>query len=146
MSAQILGAMCASGVAYANYKSAIDHLEGGRHLQTVSGYSETATAGIFSTYPAEFVTKTGQDFSELIANTLLMFLMYALKDDGNIGAGNLAPLGLFFIITGTGGKLGLPISSQLMHLFICILDIGSPVASSTHALATGSFCSVRISY
>jgi len=45
-------------------------------------------------------------FSEFIASTLLMFLIYALKDDGNIGAGNLTPLGLFFIIFGIGCAWG----------------------------------------
>ena len=99
---------CASGVVYANYKSAIDVFEGGRHLRTVPGYSETATAGIFCTYPAEFMTKTGQFFSEFIASALLMFLIYALKDDGNIGAGPLTPLGLFFVIFGIGGELLFP--------------------------------------
>ena len=54
---------------------------------------------------AEFMTKTGQFFSEFIASTLLMFLIYALKDDANIGAGPLTPLGLFFIIFGIGGEL-----------------------------------------
>ena len=49
------------------------------------------------------MTKTGQFFSEFIASALLMFLIYALKDDGNIGAGPLTPLGLFFIIFGIGG-------------------------------------------
>ena len=48
------------------------------------------------------MTKTGQFFSEFIASTLLMFLIYALKDDGNIGGGNLVPLGLFFVIFGIG--------------------------------------------
>jgi aquaglyceroporin related protein, other eukaryote len=48
------------------------------------------------------MTKTGQFFSEFIASTLLMFLIYALKDDGNIGAGNLTPLGLFFVIFAIG--------------------------------------------
>lgn len=41
-------------------------------------------------------------FSEFIASTILMFCIYALKDDGNIGAGPLTPLGLFFIIFGIG--------------------------------------------
>jgi Major intrinsic protein len=58
---------------------------------------------IFCTYPAEFMTKTGQFFSEFIASALLMFLIYALKDDGNIGAGPLTPLALFFVIFGIGG-------------------------------------------
>lgn len=104
--AQVLGAFVASGVVYANYKSAIDVYEGGSHIRTVPGYSETATAGIFCTYPAPFMTKTGQFFSEFIASSLLMFLIYALKDDGNIGAGPLTPLGLFFIIFGIGACFG----------------------------------------
>lgn len=102
--AQVLGAMCASGVVYANYKSAIDVFEGGAGIRTVGGL--TSSAGIFCTYPQPFMTKTGQFFSEFVASTLLMFLIYALKDDGNIGAGNLTPLGLFFVIFGIGACFG----------------------------------------
>ena len=104
MLAQILGAMTASAVVYANYKSAIDVFEGGPNIRTVG--TNTSTAGIFCTYPAAFMTKTGQFFSEFIASTLLMFLIYVLKDDGNLGAGNLTPLGLFFIIFGIGACFG----------------------------------------
>lgn len=106
MLAQVLGAMVASGVVYANYRSAIIQYEGSADLLTVPGYSENATAGIFCTYPAPFMTKTGQFFSEFIASTILMFCIYALKDDGNIGAGNLTPLGLFFVIFGIGACFG----------------------------------------
>jgi aquaglyceroporin related protein len=35
-----------------------------------------------------------------------MFMIYALKDDGNIGAGALTPLGLFFVIFGIGACFG----------------------------------------
>ncbi|KAJ9627383.1 glycerol channel [Knufia peltigerae] len=104
MLAQLLGAMTASAVVYANYKSAIDTFEGGAGIRTVTG--ENATAGIFCTYPAAFMTRTGMFFSEFIASTLLMFLIYALKDDGNIGAGPLTPLGLFFVIFGIGACFG----------------------------------------
>lgn len=103
MLAQVLGAMAASAVVYANYKSAFDAFEGG-NFRTVSG--PNATAGIFCTYPQPFMTKTGQFFSEFIASTLLMFLIYALKDEGNIGAGPLTPLGLFFVIFGIGCAWG----------------------------------------
>ena len=106
MLAQILGAMCAAAVVYGNYKSAIDVFEGGAGIRTVPGFSETATAGIFCTYPAEFMTKTGQFFSEFIASALLMFLIYACKDEGNLGAGPLTPLCLFFIIFGIGACFG----------------------------------------
>lgn len=80
MLAQILGAFCASGVVYANYKSAIDAYEGGSTIRTVPGYSDHASAGIFCTYPADFMSTTGQFFSEFIASSILMFLIYALKD------------------------------------------------------------------
>jgi aquaglyceroporin related protein, other eukaryote len=99
MLAQILGAMTASAIVYANYKSAIDVFEGGSSIRTVPGFSETATAGIFCTYPAEFMTRTGMFFSEFIASTILMFCIYALKDDGNIGSGPLTPLALFFVVS-----------------------------------------------
>jgi len=102
--AQTLGAMCAAGVVYANYKSAIDVFEGGPHIRTVG--LNTSTAGIFCTYPASFMTRTGMFFSEFIASTILMFCIYALKDDGNLGAGNLTPLGLFFVIFGIGACFG----------------------------------------
>ncbi|KXS97925.1 hypothetical protein AC578_4381 [Pseudocercospora eumusae] len=106
MVAQVLGAMCAAAVVYGNYKSAIDTFEGGAGIRTVPGYSENASAGIFCTYPADFMSNTGQFFSEFIASTLLMFLIYAIKDDHNIGAGPLTPLALFFIIFGIGACFG----------------------------------------
>jgi len=104
--AQTLGALCASGVVYANYKSAIDQFEGGRTIRTVPGYSNHSTAGIFCTYPAEFLTRTGMFFSEFIASTILMFCIYAINDDLNNGAGKLGPLALFFLIFGIGACFG----------------------------------------
>ncbi len=35
-----------------------------------------------------------------------MFCIYSLQDNGNIGAGNLTPLGLFFVIFGIGACFG----------------------------------------
>ncbi|KAH9217867.1 aquaporin-like protein [Leptodontidium sp. 2 PMI_412] len=104
MVAQILGAFCASGVVYANYKSAITQYEGGPDIRTVG--LENSTAGIFCTYPAAFMTRTGMFFSEFIASTILMFCIYSLQDNGNLGAGNLTPLGLFFVIFGIGACFG----------------------------------------
>jgi aquaglyceroporin related protein len=104
--AQTLGAMIASGVVYANYKSAIDVFEGGAHIRTVPGYSNHSTAGIFCTYPAAFLTRTGMFFSEFIASSILMFCIYAINDDQNNGAGHLGPLALFFLIFGIGACFG----------------------------------------
>ncbi|KAJ5168891.1 Aquaporin-3 [Penicillium canariense] len=106
MLAQLLGAMCGAAIVYGNYKSAIDVYEGGADIRSVPGYSATATAGIFCTYPADFMTKTGQFFSEFLASAILMFMIFALKDDGNLGAGPLTPLVLFFVIFGIGACFG----------------------------------------
>ena len=102
--AQLLGAMVASLIVYGNYKSAIDVYEGGHGVRTV-GLS-TSTAGIFATYPEPFLTKTGQFFDEFTGSAILLFCLYALQDDGNIGAGNLLPLGLFFVFYGIGACFG----------------------------------------
>lgn len=106
MLAQVLGAMCGAAIVYGNYKSAIDAFEGGPNIRTVPGYSQNASAGVFCTYPAAFMTRTGQFFSEFVASTLLMFLIFTVKDDANLGAGNLTPLALFFIIFGIGACFG----------------------------------------
>lgn len=106
MLAQTLGAMCAAAVVYGNYKSAINTYEGGSNVRTVPGYSNHATAGIFATYPTAFLPKSTQFFSEFIASAILMFMIYALQDNGNLGAGNLVPLGLFFVIFGISACFG----------------------------------------
>jgi aquaglyceroporin related protein len=106
MLAQTLGAMLAAFIVYGNYKSAIDKFEGGRGIRTVPGYSNHSTAGIFCTYPAPFMSTTGQFFSEFIASAILMFCIYALRDDDNLGSGNLTPLALFFVIFGIGACFG----------------------------------------
>ncbi|KXL50219.1 hypothetical protein M433DRAFT_151369 [Acidomyces richmondensis BFW] len=103
---QILGAFCAAAVVYGDYKSAIDAYEGGANIRTVPGYSSTATAGIFCTYPAPFMTRTGMVFDQVVCSAILMFCIYVLKDDGNLGAGNLVPLGLFFVLFGIGACWG----------------------------------------
>jgi aquaglyceroporin related protein len=57
-------------------------------------------------YPQVFLTKASQLFSEFIASTILMFVIFAFKDDSNPGAmgksgvGQLFPLALLFLILG----------------------------------------------
>ena len=104
---QVLGAMLASAVVYGNYNSAISQFEGGPDIRTVPGFSNHSTAGIFCTYPAgDFMTRTGMFFSEFIASSILMFCIYALNDDGNMGMGKYSPIGLFFLIFGIGACFG----------------------------------------
>lgn len=106
--AQFLGGFVASGIVYANYINAINSVEG-HGLRTVPP-AANATAGIFCTYPAAFMTKTSMFFSEFIASSILMLVILALKDDTNNGAsnggGNLFPLALMFLIFGLGACFG----------------------------------------
>ena len=110
MFAQVFGAFLGAGVVYANYISAIDFVEGSG-IRTVPP-SKTATAGIFCTYPQPFMTKVNQFFSEFIASSILMFVIFALKDESNqgamgkSGAGKFFPLALFFLIFGLGACFG----------------------------------------
>jgi len=41
-----------------------------------------------------------------VASGMLMFTIFAITDQGNMPAGNLTPLILFFIIFGIGASLG----------------------------------------
>lgn len=58
------------------------------------------------------MTKLAQFFSEFIASAILMFVIFALKDDSNpgvmgkSGAGELFPLCLFFLLFGIGACFG----------------------------------------
>jgi glycerol uptake facilitator-like aquaporin len=47
--AQIMGGICGAGCIYANYIHAIDLVEGGRNIRTLT------TAGLFSTYAVRMV-------------------------------------------------------------------------------------------
>lgn len=99
--AQLLGAMTAAAIVFGDYRSAIAAFEGGANTLTVSG--STATAGIYCTYPADFLSRTGMFFDEFLASAILMFCIYACLDNG---AGHLMPLCLFFIVFGIGCAWG----------------------------------------
>lgn len=107
--AQFLGGFCAAGVVYINYINGINAFEGGPGIRTVPPV-KTATAAIFCTYPQADMTKASMFFDEFIASFLLMFVIFALKDDSNKGqfsaSGAWFPLGLFFLIFGIGACFG----------------------------------------
>jgi aquaglyceroporin related protein len=100
---QLLGAMAGAFIVYGNYYHAIDAFEGAG-VRTVSG--PTSTAGIFCTYPADFMTREAMWWSEFIASSILMFCIFAMADPKNGNAGKLMPLGLFFLIFGIGACFG----------------------------------------
>ncbi|KAK3074994.1 glycerol channel [Teratosphaeriaceae sp. CCFEE 6253] len=106
--AQFLGGFVAAGIIYGNYISGINSIEG-PGLRTVPP-NPTATAGIFCTYPQPFMTRSGMFMDEFIASAILMFVIYALKDDSNKGSfsasGAWFPLAMFFLVFGIGACFG----------------------------------------
>ncbi|OLL24926.1 Aquaporin-7 [Neolecta irregularis DAH-3] len=104
IAAQVLGCYVGAAIIYGNYRSAIDQFEG-YGIRSVPP-RETATAGVFCTYPAPFLTRTGQFFSEVIASAVLMMCIFAIGDQHNNPAGGNGPLILFFLIFGIGACLG----------------------------------------
>jgi len=101
---QLLGAMCGAFIVYGNYYYAIDQFEGGAGIRTVTG--PTASAGIFCTYPAEFMTRTAMFWSEFIASAILMFVIFGLADPKNGATGNHFAVALLFLIFGIGACFG----------------------------------------
>lgn len=104
--AQLLGAMTGAAICYANYRSAIDTFEGGVNIRTVGG--ENSTAGLFCTYPAPFMSRTGMFFSEFIASSILQIVIFGLTDADNFNGPHMSlfPLWLFFLIFGIGACFG----------------------------------------
>ncbi|OTB10639.1 hypothetical protein K445DRAFT_69784, partial [Daldinia sp. EC12] len=112
--AQLLGMFCAAGVVYANYISAFDNYEG-RGIRTIPP-NEKSTANIFCTFPATFVPKASQFFSEFIANFVVMFCIFAMRDENgaDLKGGGWFVLALFLLnlvmISSFGWETGSPIN------------------------------------
>ncbi|KAH8807641.1 putative aquaglyceroporin [Xylogone sp. PMI_703] len=107
--AQLLGSMSAAAIIYGNYRSAINLYEGGPDVRTVPGYSATATAGIFSTYPAgKFIAYPEQIFSEFVASFILMFGIFALTADKSDlpDFRHFTPLAFMLLLFGIGSAFG----------------------------------------
>lgn len=85
--AQVAGAFVASVVVYFNYREALEHFDHG--VRQISG--EMGTAGIWATYPKDFVsTFPGGFVDQVIGTALLLMVIFAIGDTKN-----LAPPGAF---------------------------------------------------
>jgi MIP family channel proteins len=75
--AQFAGALAASAVVYFTYQEAINAFEGNRHTLT--------TAGIWATYPKDFLsTFPGGFVDQLVGTALLMLVIFAISDQRNM--------------------------------------------------------------
>ncbi|MGE0455255.1 MAG: MIP family channel protein [Vicinamibacteria bacterium] len=80
--AQTAGAFAGASVTLLAYREAFDRFDGG--VRQVTGAK--ATAGIFATYPQDYLSLTGGLVDQVVGTALLMLLIFALGD-----ARNLAP-------------------------------------------------------
>lgn len=76
--AQVAGAMAASAVVYLTYHEALDHFEGSARSLT--------TAGIWSTYPQDYLSNFPGGFVDQVFGTaLLVIVIFAVGDQRNVG-------------------------------------------------------------
>ena len=88
--AQIAGAFTGASVTFLTYREAFDRFDGGTRLVT----GAKATAGIFSTYPQDFLSNVpGGLIDQIVGTMLLMLLVLAIGDQKNFAAeGRLQPI------------------------------------------------------
>jgi MIP family channel proteins len=89
--AQVVGAFAASAVTFAVYYEALNVYDPAR---TVPGQGPNATAGIWATYPSDFLSSVpGGLVDQIVGTALLVGVIFALTDPKNAPPGaNLAPL------------------------------------------------------
>ena len=90
IAAQFVGAFVASALVYLTYAEALDAFDGGQ--RQVGG--DLDTAGIWATYPQEFLSPfPGGVIDQIVGTGLLVLCVMALSDERNIAPkSNMAPL------------------------------------------------------
>jgi len=80
--AQVAGAFTGAAVTYLTYRDAFNHFDGGTRMVT----GAKATAGIFSTYPQDFLSNVpGGLVDQIVGTALLLLLVLAIGDQKNFG-------------------------------------------------------------
>jgi MIP family channel proteins len=135
--AQLLGAFLASVVTFITYREAFDRFDGG--VRQVTG--KLATAGIFATYPQDFLSPVpGGLVDQIVGTALLVLLIFALGDRQNLAPeGHLAPVlfGATVVLIGTtfGFNAGYAINPARdlgPRLFTAVAGWGSEVFRAGH--------------
>ncbi|MDR6227217.1 MIP/aquaporin family protein [Desmospora profundinema] len=106
--AQVAGAFTGAAVTYALYNKAFAQFESAENITRGSAES-VATAGIFSTYPAPFLTNMDAFFVEFAITALLLIVILAVVDDRNplfVPLKNMGPLIIGLTVAMIGGSWG----------------------------------------
>lgn len=95
--AQTAGAFAGAALVFFNYREAIASFDPGL----------TKTAGMFTTFPAFPNTPAAGFFDQVIGTALLMLLIFAVGDEGNMPPqSNLSPLMIGLIVVAIGVSFG----------------------------------------
>jgi len=104
MLAQFLGSFIACVCVFGVYHDYLVEFSGAARL--TSGVN--GTAGIFSTYPPDFVSNWTGFSDQLLATAIFVGTIFALLDNKNIGPGsNMAPLLIGLIVLTLGTSFGI---------------------------------------
>ncbi|KAI0344426.1 aquaporin [Trametopsis cervina] len=99
--AQLLGGICGAGIVYGNYIHAIDAFEGGRNVRTL------ATAGLFGTFAADYLTNVSAFFEEFLGTAMLLLAICAATDKRKGPASaERVPMILFMTLLGVSVSIG----------------------------------------
>lgn len=103
--AQLAGAFVAAALVFANYHEALARFDGG--VRKIDG--PTGTAGIFATYPQDYLsTFPGGFVDQVVGTALLMGIIFALSDNKNTSPqSNLGPLLVGLLVCVIGMTYGL---------------------------------------
>jgi MIP family channel proteins len=136
-SAQMAGAFAASAVTFFTYHEAFDRFDGG--VRQVAG--PHATAGIFATYPQEFLSNVpGGVVDQVVGTALLILVIFAIGDRRNSAPdAAIAPVlvGLVVVLVGMtfGFNAGYAINPARdlgPRLFTAVAGWGSEVFRAGH--------------
>jgi MIP family channel proteins len=132
IAAQMAGAFAASVVVYVTYYDALQHFDGG--LRQVVG--EKGTAGIWATYPQEFLSNVpGALLDQVVGTALLVTMVFALSDRRNLAPqSNLGPFVVGMVVLLIGMTFGYncgyainPARDLMPRLFTAMAGWGSEV-------------------
>ncbi|CAH1797305.1 unnamed protein product [Owenia fusiformis] len=105
MLAQYLGAFTAAAVVFAVYNDALNNFDGGVRI---TGYGANATAGIFSTFPKEYVSTWTGLGDQIVGTALLVGCIQAITDKNNFSPSDrgIKAISIGFVVLAIGLSLG----------------------------------------
>lgn len=140
--AQVLGATLATFLVYANYQYSIGLYEGQglpSTIRTVTG--PHATAPLFFTFPQPWLPAFSAFYSEFLASAVLVCVVFALGDKGNLPTpkGTMA-FAMFIVLIGIGASMGVNTGYALNgardsgpRIALWILGYGNEIWTHNHA-------------